>query len=41
LKYVYCPKPPTNNVPGDCAAAVPPRSKAVIEQTVKLLLNMI
>src|SRR3954462_1538215 len=33
--------PPTSNVPGDCAAADPPRSKAVIAQTVQLLLNMI
>ena len=32
---------PTSNVPGDCAAADPPRSKAVIAQTVQLLLNMI
>src|SRR3954469_13262247 len=40
-KCVHCPKPPTSNVPGDCAAAVPPRSKAVIAQTVQLLLNMI
>src|SRR3954467_931400 len=40
-KCVHCPKPPTSNVPGDCAAADPPRSKAVIAQTVQLLLNMI
>src|SRR5678815_5755648 len=40
-KCVHCPKPPTSNVPGDCAAAVPPRSKAVMAQTVQLLLNMI
>src|SRR5437868_15325046 len=40
-KCVHVPKPPTSNVPGDCAAAVPPRSKAVIAQTVQLLLNMI
>src|SRR3954471_14749982 len=33
--------PPTSNVPGDCADADPPRSKAVIAQTVQLLLNMI
>src|SRR3979409_1240534 len=40
-KCVHVPKPPTSNVPGDCAAADPPRSKAVIAQTVQLLLNMI
>src|SRR6266576_7330308 len=40
-KCVHCPKPPTSNVPGDCADADPPRSKAVIAQTVQLLLNMI
>src|SRR6185437_6512085 len=40
-KCVHCPNPPTSNVPGDCAAADPPRSKAVIAQTVQLLLNMI
>src|SRR6185437_14019099 len=40
-KCVHCPKPPTSNVPGDCAAADPPRSKAVIAQTVQLLLKMI
>src|SRR5689334_24794761 len=40
-KCVHEAKPPTSNVPGDCAAAVPPRSKAVIAQTVQLLLNMI
>src|SRR5215210_4665541 len=39
--FVHEPNPPTSNVPGDCAAAVPPRSKAVIAQTVQLLLNMI
>src|SRR5215210_9499255 len=39
--FVHWPKPPTSNVPGDCAAADPPRSKAVIAQTVQLLLNMI
>src|SRR6476646_12080885 len=40
-KCVHVPKPPTSNVPGDWAAAVPPRSKAVMAQTVQLLLNMI
>src|SRR5689334_16263216 len=40
-KCVHWTKPPTSNVPGDCAAADPPRSKAVIAQTVQLLLNMI
>src|SRR3954469_17252321 len=40
-KCVHCPKPPTSNVPGDCAAADPPRSKAVEAKTVQLLLNMI
>src|SRR5436190_3368229 len=40
-KCVHWTNPPTSNVPGDCAAAVPPRSKAVIAQTVQLLLNMI
>src|SRR5437868_9320538 len=40
-KCVHWAKPPTSNVPGDCAAADPPRSKAVIAQTVQLLLNMI
>src|SRR3954464_12541454 len=38
---VQLTKPPTSNVPGDCADADPPRSKAVIAQTVQLLLNMI
>src|SRR3954464_3249724 len=38
---VHWTKPPTSNVPGDCADADPPRSKAVIAQTVQLLLNMI
>src|SRR5256885_15827999 len=40
-KCVHDPNAPTSNVPGDCAAADPPRSKAVIAQTVQLLLNMI
>src|SRR5437870_9673211 len=40
-KCVHWTNPPTSNVPGDCAAADPPRSKAVIAQTVQLLLNMI
>src|SRR3954449_6064690 len=39
--FVHETKPPTSNVPGDCADADPPRSKAVIAQTVQLLLNMI
>src|SRR3954467_2844140 len=39
--FVPDPNAPTSNVPGDCAAADPPRSKAVIAQTVQLLLNMI
>src|SRR3954468_5182776 len=39
--FVHDPNAPTSNVPGDCAAADPPRSKAVIAQTVQLLLNMI
>src|SRR3954465_6420069 len=39
--FVQETNPPTSNVPGDCAAADPPRSKAVIAQTVQLLLNMI
>src|SRR6185312_12138584 len=39
--FVHETNPPTSNVPGDCAAADPPRSKAVIAQTVQLLLNMI
>src|SRR6476469_4554387 len=39
-KCDHWPKPPTNNVPGDCAAADPPRSNAAIAQRVELLLNM-
>jgi hypothetical protein len=39
--FVYCPNPPSSSVPGACAAAVPPKSKAVIAQTVQRLLNMV
>src|SRR6476620_12375617 len=39
--FVYCPNPPSSSVPGACAAAVPPKSTAVIAQTVQRLLNMV